>query len=181
MEPAANLLVKHFRQVLIRASYENHTRIRFRADDLRDPRCFFNKTASQRKKWEERGGALITWRDDNREGPHDAILYVECPKSMEHLYRAQLATRTIGVVYEPPTWAPFDALLHWRHHEHPAKLRRQLERLEIMKGFVAQLPQFTPARLKTLLRARPVSSRSSSFLLSPEAAERSPCTTAGAP
>lgn len=169
MESAANLLVKHFRQVLVRASYENHVRIRFRADDLRDPRCFFNKVSSQRKKWEERGGALITWRDDNREGPHDAILFVECPKSMEHLYRAQLATRTVGVVYEPPTWKPFVDLLHWRHSEHPAKLKRQLERLEIIRAFVEALPPFTPKRLSTLLRARQVSSQSSSSPGSPVA------------
>ena len=162
MESAANRLVKHFRQVLIRASYENQVRIRFRADDLRDPRCFFNKVPSQRRKWEELGGALITWRDNNLEGPHDAILFVECPKSMEHLYRAQLATRMVGVVYEPPTWKPFVDLLHWRHSDHPAKLRRQLERLEIIRAFVAMLPPFTPLRLKTLLRARAASSRSSS-------------------
>lgn len=162
MEREANRLVAQFRHVLVRAVYDNYVRIRFRADAMRDPRLFFNKVPSQHKRWLERGGALITWRNTNKEGPHDAIILVECPRSVEALFKACAATRTVGVIYEPPSWRHHEATIMKRHGKRPAKLRRHLRRLEVMRSFVSQLPVFTPGRLQTLLRARAAASRSSS-------------------
>lgn len=164
MEWAANVLVELCGKVLVRAAYEvsDKMRIRFRADRLEDPRCFFNKVPSQRKRWHDRGGALITWRNRNDEGPHAAILFVECPKSMEQIYRATLTTSTVGVIYEPPTWRPLEETLSKRHDGKPAKLNRQMERLRIVQAYVEALPEFSRQRLVRLLLAREEASRSSS-------------------
>src|SRR5229473_1864521 len=104
MEAATNLLLAHFRQVLVRAAYDNYVRIRFRADDVNGGEVYFNRVPSQKKKWHEKGGALITWRNDNREGPHDAIVFAECPKSFGLILQAIKQTRVLGVIYEPPSW-----------------------------------------------------------------------------
>lgn len=167
MESAANLLVKHYRHVLVRAAYDNYVRIRFRADDLRDPRCYFNKVPSQHKRWRETGGALITWRNSNLEGPHDAILFVECPKSMEALHAAVQTTRSVGVIYEPPSWRQHEQQLAKRHADKPAKFKRQMKRLQIVREFVEMLPVFSPPRLRSVLAA---ASRSSGAPASREAA-----------
>lgn len=171
MESAANLLVKHFKLVLVRAAYDNYVRIRFRADDLRDPRCYFNKVSSQRKRWHETGGALITWKNNNLEGPHDVILFVECPKSIDAIYRAVQNTATLGVIYEPPSWRNHEQQIAKRHKDkHPRKFVRQFERLRITQAFVETLPEFSRPRLLTLLRARAASSRSLSSPAQSEAA-----------
>lgn len=161
MESSANLLVKHCQRVLVRAAYDNYVRIRFRADMLKDPRCYFNKVASQRKRWDEGGGALITWRNDNREGAHEAILFAECPKSIDALYRAAQSTAILGVVYEPPTWRQHEQQIVKRHTGKPGKLKRQMERLRIVRVFVETLPELTRPRLLALLRARQESPLSS--------------------
>lgn len=167
MESAANLLVKHCCHVLVRAAYDNYVRIRFRADDLRDPRCYFNKVPSQHKRWRETGGALITWRNSNLEGPHDAILFVECPKSMEALHAAVQSTGKVGVIYEPPSWRQHEQQIARRHLEKPGKFKRQMKRLQIVREFVEMLPILSRPRLRSVLAG---ASRSSGALELPGAA-----------
>ena len=177
MESAANILIHRVRRVLVRAAYDNHVRIRFRADSLRDPRVFFGKVPSQRKKWQEKGGALISWRNDNREGEHEAIVLVECPKTIEVLYRAIKPTLMVGVVYVPPSWNPHEEQIEWRYRKRPVwKKERALERLAIVREFVEQLPPFTRERLAHLLRARLAQPQSSSLSSpgSPASAAHSP-------
>lgn len=154
MEWAANQLVRTVRHVLVRAAYDNDIRVRFRADDLDDPRCYFNKVASQHKRWRENGGALITWKNNNLEGPCDAILLVECPKSIDAIWRAVKNTRVLGVVYDPPTWRPFEEQIRKRHAgKHPRKCARQIERLEIVRALVERLPVFSRPALSRALAA----------------------------
>lgn len=173
MEWAANVLIEHIRLVLIRAAYDNYIRIRFRADDVTDPRLYFGKVTSQFLRWRETGGALITWRNNDQEGPHDAILFVECPKSIDAIYRSTRNTSTIGVIFEPPTWLPHEQQIQRRHkYRHPRKCERQMERLGIVREFVARLPIFTRSSLVRLL-SRSAASQSSSSLELPEGAEHS--------
>jgi hypothetical protein len=178
MESAANLLLRNFRHVLIRAAYDNYTRIRFRADDVEDPRVYFGKAnvPSQIKKWRETGGALITWRNTNLEGPHDAILFVECPKTMSAIRGATRNTAHVGVIYIPPSWRLHDETLAYRHRDRPVKLARAQRRMEEVKA-LELLPELTPASLRRTLRAQGVASQSSSSPESPEAAGRSAGTT----
>ncbi len=159
MESAANLLVKHCRQVLVFAAYDNYVRIRFRADKLRDPRCYFNRVPSQRTAWEKNGGALITWRNDGKEGAHDAILFVECPKSIERLVASIAPTRFIGVIYEPPSWRQHEQQIARRFRDRPNKFKKHTKRLRVMQDFVGRLPEFTRYRLRSVLAASARSSR----------------------
>ena len=159
MESATNLLVKHCRHVLVRAAYDNYVRIRFRADDLRDPRCYFNKVPSQHRFWRKNGGVLITWRNTNLEGPHDAIVFAECPKSIDALHAAIQSTSTIGVIYEPPSWRQHEQQIVKRHFTKPGKFKRQMRRLQIVREFVEMLPEFSRHRLLSVLAASARSSR----------------------
>lgn len=175
MEWATNLLLEHFRKVLVRAAYDNYVRIRFRADDVTG-RLYFGKVPSQFRKWEENGGALITWKNNNREGAHDAIVFVECPKSLKSLERASVNTVSLGVIYEPPTWRLHEQQIIKRHPHGSRKRSRQLEKLALMRYFVEHLPELTRDRLRRLC-ARRGWSLSSSSPESPAAAARSADTT----
>lgn len=165
MEWSANLLVRHYRLVLIRAAYMNYTRIRFRADHLVDERVFFDKVVSQRERWVEAGGAIISYKYTVMPLDHDAILFVECPKFLRMMNAAWQNTKSVAVIYEPPTWKPHEEQIR-RVCEgyNPGRLRRHLEELSITRGFVEQLPEITAQRLETLKRrAQEAASRSSSF------------------
>lgn len=168
MEWATDLLLEHFREVLVRAAYDNYVRIRFRADDVKDSRFYFGKVPSQFAGWRRTGGALLTWRNDNREGPHDAIVLAECPKSIRLLERFTASTRYVGVIYMPPTWRNHEQQIIKRHPEGSRKRVRQLKNLEIMRYFAEHLPELTRDRLRRLC-ARQGWSLSSSSRESPAA------------
>lgn len=165
MEWAANLLVKNYRHVLIRASYMNHTRIRFRADNLVDERVFFNKVPSQHAAWVEQGGALISWKFRGETHPHEAIVFVECPKFTWMLREGMAATQKICVIYEPPTWKAHEQqIVRACEKHHPGRLKRQLRQFKDMQLLISQLPEFTAQRLATVLRRdQEEASRLSSF------------------
>jgi hypothetical protein len=174
MEWAANVLLEQFRMVLIRAAYDNYVRIRFRADDVKDKRLYFGKVPSQFRKWREKGGALITWKNNNREGEHDAIVFVECPKSLKELERASVNTKSVGVIYAPPTWRMHEQQIIKRHPHGSRKRARQLEKLSLMRYFVEHLPELTRPRLRSLCaRLERARSWSSSSPGSPGGAARS--------
>lgn len=144
-ESAANLLVQFFPRVLIQAHYDNYTRVRFRPDALRDERVFFGKVPSQIKRWHERGGCLVSWRRvDAMEGAHDAIVFAECPKSMDALYVATRLTSCLCVVWEPPTWRLHEETIAKRHREaHPSRYARQVRKLAIIRGVIEAAPTLT--------------------------------------
>ena len=170
MEWASNVLLERFHLVLIRAAYDNYVRIRFRADDVDEAhKLYFGRVPSQFSKWRETGGALLTWRNDNKEGKHDAIVFVECPKSLKALERASVNTRSVGVIYEPPTWRQHEHQIIRRHPQESRKRARQLEKLALMRYFIEHLPELTRRRLDSLC-ARRGWSRSSSSRGSPAGA-----------
>jgi len=176
MEWAADVLLEHFREVLIWCAYDNYVRIRFRADDLKDERLYFGRVPSQFSRWRKTGGALITWRNDNKEGAHDAIVFAECPKSLRALEKATVNTRSIGVIYQPPSWRNHEQQIIKRHPLGSRKRARQLEKLSLMRYFVEHLPELTRHRLRRLCARRGWSLSSSSRGL-PAAAARSADTT----
>ena len=163
MEWAANLLVKHYRHVVIRQAFVNRTRIRFRADWLTDERVFFNKVPSQWESWKEQGGALISYKFYAETHPHEALLFVEAPKFMWMMRNAIAATKEVVVIYEPPTWKAHEEQIRLKYSTKPSRERRHLRDLESMKLFVQQLPELTAQRLETVIRrARQAGSRLSS-------------------
>ena len=164
-ETAANRLLAHFNHVLVQAHYDNDDaqRIRFRADLVTHPRIYFGKVPSQIVQWRKRGGLLISWRRvDAKEGPHDALLFMECPKSIEGIYKAAHLTRHLGVIYLPPTWRVHEETIIRRHkNAHPSKFRRQMKRLEIVRDYVNSLPILTQIYIVRRLRALEAKSQSS--------------------
>ncbi len=178
-ESSANRLLRVFRTVLVQAYYDNYLRIRFRADMVRDERVFFGKVPSQIAAWHEQGGVLISWRRvDAREGPHDAILFAECPKSLDGLYRSCQFTRAVAVVYTPPTWRPHEETIARRHGQtHPAKAARQLKRLGMLRDVLAEKPTFSRAYLVRLRRAQEAAPPPSSSPGSPADAAHAAGTT----
>lgn len=154
MEWATDVLLEHFHEVLVRAAYDNYVRIRFRADDVKDPRFYFGKVPSQLAKWRKTGGALLTWRNDNREGKHDAIVLAECPKSLTLLQRFTANTRYVGVIYMPPTWRNHEQQIIKRHPEGSRKRARLLEKLATMRYFAEHLPELTRPSLTRLCARR---------------------------
>lgn len=152
-ESAVNLLLRRFQSVLVQAHYDNYTRIRFRADLVKDPRVFFGKVPTQIRKWHADGGCLISWRRvDGKEGESDAILFAEAPKSMEGIYAGIGLVRHLAVVYVPPTWRPHELTIRQRHADaHEAKCARQLKRLRIMRDVLDRSPLLTLDFLDRLL------------------------------
>lgn len=147
-ETAVNRLLRYFPRVLVQAHYDNDIRVRFRADLVKDDRVFFAKVDSQIKRWQERGGCLVSWRRvDGREGEHEAIVFSECPKSLESVYTATRFTKTLAVLYQPPTWRPHEETLRRRHGEHQSKQARALRRLAMLRDFMTAYPFLTVARL----------------------------------
>lgn len=176
MEQATNILLLNFRHVLVRAAYDNDVRIRFRADKVRDDRVFFNKVPSQHARWREKGGALVTWRNSNLEGPCDALLFAECPKWLEGMFTACRNVSTVAVIYQPPTWRLHEECIRQRAAGKENQFRKRTRRWEVMRYFVERLPWLTAGTCQTLLRSRGLS-RPSPAPAPGEAAGRSPDTT----
>lgn len=154
-EAAANLLLGTFRNVLVQAHYDNSVRIRFRADLVTNGNVFFGKVPSQVRQWRSQGGLLISWRRvDAKEGPHDALLFMECPKSIEGIYRSASLTRHLAVIYSPPSWRLHeDTILNRHKHAHRSKFARQMKRLEIVRDYLETLPELTRPYLARRQRA----------------------------
>lgn len=104
MEQAVNTLAKHFRQVVVDTTYWCIPAIRFRPDMIHAASVYFARVPSQIVLWQNRGGVLIRWNRKTEIGSYDAILFAECPRSVEYLDRYSSGARSIVVVYEPPTW-----------------------------------------------------------------------------
>lgn len=176
-ETAANQLLRYFQRVLVQAHYDNDIRVRFRADFVKDDRVYFAKVESQIKRWQERGGCLISWRRvDGHEGEHEAIVFSECPKSLEAVYSATRFTAKVAVIYQPPTWRPHEETIARRHVEHPSKQRRALRRLAMLRDFMTAYPFLSLQRLdRQYARLEPF--QRSGARASPEGGARSPGTT----
>lgn len=165
-EWAVNLLLKHFRHVLIRMYGVKGNQIRFRADRVEDERFYFGNVPSQIEHWQKTGGACIMYQDSQTILPHDALLFSECPRAVEMLDRASLGTRSVVVVFMPPNWRRHEEALAERF----SGIKRMVAqmRFERMRALAEAAPVFTPRALEKLL-ARLGSSQSSFSPESPAA------------
>lgn len=168
-EAAVNLMLKYFRHVLIASHYDNNLKIRFRPDLIRDDRVFFGKVPSQIKRWREQGGCLVSWRRvDALEGEHDAILFTECPKSLDAVSRGMALTASLAVIYLPPTWKAHEDTINARQKDAPEKRIRHLNRLKLLSSVLEDTPVLTRTFLEK--RFSPLApSRSSPVPAQPEA------------
>lgn len=151
MEAAARLLATHFRMVYVRASFNNVAPIRIRKDLLMPNKIYVQQGgARQIEKWKS-GGLYISYLNQEIEVEHDAILFTECPRDVDLFDRACQATRSLAVVYQPPTWRPHDDTLKIRLAGRPARFQRtNFDRLERMKMLLEAAPLFTPSEAQRL-------------------------------
>ncbi len=180
-ENAVTALLDSGLKVLVNCVYENYERghdmrVRFRADLVRDERIFFAKVYSQQRRWKERGGAIIAWTWAHSLAHYaDAIVYQECPKSMEMLWKSAEAG-VLAVVYQPPSWIAYETILRERKAGKPKKLSIALTKWATVRDYVDGCPRLTSQSLGRLL-ARMERARSSPSRGSPAGAVRSPDTT----
>lgn len=173
VEHAANLLAKNFRQVLVDCIQYATPPIRFRADKITATRVYFAKVNSQITLWQNNGGVLIRWERNKPTGPYEAILYNECPRSIEFVDRFAEDARWLIVVRQPVTWKPHFDSVKWRCEKKPHRLRRYLEAVERAKQLIESSPRFTPEALANLLLVRQGQiARPSSFPVLPEVGGR---------
>lgn len=126
LEAAATLLAKHYPRVLVRATHSLKNPIRLRADKVKGARIYFARPRSrdsQIARWQEHGGILISTLFDYQEGPHDALLLVECPMSLAALSAPLKDTGTVAAIYRSPSWrAHADEI---KHRYPPAQVCRR--------------------------------------------------------
>lgn len=183
MEWSANLLAKHFRQVLVDAAYYCRPSIRIRADRLIQNRVYFDRTQSQITLWQNNGGILLRWDRRRDPGEYEAILYSECPRSIEFLDRYAQGARWLVVVYEPREWrVHFENIRKRNVAKPPKRLRSAVEGLERVKQLVESAERFTSHSLARLLLAHQGQiAPPSSSLVSPAGAARAAGTAFAAP
>lgn len=183
MEPAVDVLCEHFRQVLVISSFYNLTRIRLKADLLKEKRVWFQGTKRQVELWHERGGVFMAWNFDLREGEHDAAFIVECPRSIEILDRMLEKTRFMAGVYIPPSWRLHQQVMENRlPRRHPVTCQRIRDKLARVIEFTETRPVLNrPAVRKLLAGPETTQSWSSSAPESPAGVEPPPGTSPEAP
>ncbi len=151
MEQAVNMLAREFRQVLVDAYYDMRPRIRFRPDSITS-RVYFAKVPSQILSWQNTGGVIVRWSRRIVVGPHDAVLFAECPRTIHFIDRLARDTRTVAVVYCPPTWkAHFDTIGQRAEKKKEGRRRAEMDALGRVKQFVEGSERFTPSVLARLL------------------------------
>lgn len=181
-EQIVNAMAKQFPRVVVDARYWNIMPIRFRPDLLHG-RVYFAKTPSQITQWQNNGGVLVRWHSSHFVGPHDAILYAECPRSIEMLDRYARETSILCVVYQPHSWRPHFMTVYERTKEKtPGQKQTAIEALERVHQLVEGSPTLSPASLARLSRARLAESPQPSSVPELRAISgRSSGTTAGVP
>lgn len=140
---------------------------------VKDGEVFFDRVASQRVRWQERGGALVTWSrnygNGHEFGPHEAILLQECPSRMTLLRKAVKDTTVIGVIYNRPHWYRLEEALRTRRQwpEFGEKMQHRIRQLHEIQAFVAGLPPISPHAIAQTRRALLASLPPWSFPVSP--------------
>lgn len=156
------MLATHFRMVYGRCCHWNRTKIRIRANLIIPHKIWFGKTPKQWAKWKTEGGIMMSSASYEPVVDHDAILFVECPRSVDLFDRACQHTRSVAVVYYPPTWRLHHETVAFRFAKKDARLRRAAEdRLERMIALIEAAPMATSAALDRIrhgaLLPRPLS------------------------
>lgn len=180
-ERAVNALVKRLERVLVQQhpEFNDRLRIRFRADLVKGADVYFDWVPSQLLRWQQRGGVLITGSHNKEFGPHEAIVWSECPTRTPLLLRGIKYTTTVGVIRQRPDvlWKGYEEAIRTRRtHYSITKQLQRIVRLYEMRAFVDQLPSFSPQGLARLLRARQAESPPSAALESHAGAAHSPHT-----
>lgn len=148
MESAARLLSTHFRMVYGRCAHWNRTKIRIRANLIVPHKIWFGKTSRQWAKWKTEGGIMMSSSSFDADVAHDAILFAECPRSIDLFDRACQQTRSVAVVYYPPTWRLHHESIAFRFSKKSERLRRAAEdRLERMIALLDAAPLVTSQAL----------------------------------
>ena len=178
MEPAVTLLAKHFRHVIVDATWwlfvAKRYRIRFDLVRRQGVRVYWDKTDSQIKAWREEGGILYNLHRKNFDevtyGPHDARFFVITPRKVEFLDRSCEETRGIAVAYQPPTWELYHSYLYNRSERRSEKLmQREYDALSRLIKLVDSAPEITSSSLRLLFQKKypqaqlPLSLSSSEF------------------
>lgn len=151
MEQAVNMLAREFRLVLVDANYTMNPHIRFKPDSITE-RVYFAKVPSQILAWQNTGGVLVRWSRKVVVGPSDAMLFAECPRTIHFIDRLAQDTRTVAVVYCPPTWkAHFQTVSSRCEKKKEGRRRSEMDALGRVKQFVEGSERFTPSVLARLL------------------------------
>ncbi len=158
MEDAANLLAEHFSHVLVHAAYRMKPPIRFRADLCIDHRIFFLRfkgAERQQEAWVKNGGIAVDWSSKLNPFLHDAIVFTECPVTINALKWWSSHTNTVSVVYQPPTWRLHEEYLEFRSRGWGKMTKeRKWAGFHAVKEAVETAPVLTPSSLDPLLRAQ---------------------------
>ena len=108
MESAALRLGRRYKSLLITSVYALTTPIRFRPKLIPTLKPYLSRgnTGSERQvaQWVATGGSLINYRALFERPEHDAHLICEAPTTLDWLNTLIERTRTIAVIYRPPTW-----------------------------------------------------------------------------
>ncbi len=124
MEETVILLDKKFDRVMVRAHVMLPNPIRIRVKMLEEIEPFYLRNApefdSQATAWLEDNGTLINyrkyrWLPPEPELPHDAMLICEAPRSPWVLNDMQRDTKSVCVVYRPPTWRPHEEFVYLKN------------------------------------------------------------------
>ena len=181
-ERAANLLAQNYRRVLVNAFYYCIPTLRFRAD-LIDGRVYFDKVPSQIVAWQNTGGVLMHFKKDVEVGACEAILFAECPRTVEFLDLLSQDVLEIAVVREPPTWQVHLDSVKRNHADKPERLQRKaMDNLQRVRQLVDSSARLTPASLAHLLHSQRKATPQPSFApASPASEARSSGTTRAVP
>lgn len=154
MEGACNILVQHFRMVYVRSCSLNLAKIRIRPDLITKGRLRFYGSRAQLEHWKKEGGVYIIPGAAELRIPHDAILFTECPRDVDIFDRCCQATRSVAVIYYPPTWRLHDEAMAFRFgHRPPHELRMFEDRLTRMRQLLDAAPEFTASDARRLRHA----------------------------
>lgn len=183
IEPAVDLLMRNFHTVLVISAWECRPKIRMRADLLKDKRVWWWRTEFQKQQWQENGGAMLTFSRKLEEGEHDAVFFVECPRSQHLMDLACQKTRKAGCVFIPPTWRLHEEAMTRRTQRKvrsPSFIQGMRDDLARMINLAGSFPVLTQANLDRLPDV-PASSLWSSARGSPEGEALQPDTSPAAP
>lgn len=119
MEDSALLLDRQHDRVMVRAVHFLPKPIRMRVKMLQAIRPFYLRNAPEFDKeierWNAENGTLVNYRPFQITEPalnHDAGLVCECPMSMDALGDLTRDTKSVCVVYRPPTWRQHEETIY---------------------------------------------------------------------
>lgn len=114
---------EEFTHVVLNRSYTLHRPVFFDSSPLLDLPLYqyasWLPAASQKAKWQDKGGVLID-QDPDTAWECDVTLFVECPLRLARIDKVTAATREYAVIPNPVSWTVYDEYidLHTPTTEH---------------------------------------------------------------